>query len=63
VVCGVVLSLWLGRILAKWAEGSAQSPFAFAAVTLLLVTTAALAAFIPARRAATVDPMVALRYE
>jgi putative ABC transport system permease protein len=63
VLCGVLLSVFMGKILAKWAEGSAQNPLLFAAATLLLVATSALAAFIPARRASSVDPMVALRYE
>jgi ABC-type antimicrobial peptide transport system permease subunit len=63
VLCGVLLSIFLGRILAKWAEGSSQNPILFAAAVVLLVAASALAAFIPARRAASVDPMIALRYE
>jgi putative ABC transport system permease protein len=35
----------------------------YGAVALLLVTIAVFASYIPARRAARVDPMVALRYE
>ncbi|HEY3938201.1 MAG TPA: ABC transporter permease [Bryobacteraceae bacterium] len=63
LVCGVAFSLALSRFLARWAEGSVQDPLLFFAVTALLVLTAALAAFIPAHRASSVDPMVALRYE
>jgi ABC-type lipoprotein release transport system permease subunit len=53
----------LSGVLSKWAEGSAQDPLVVAAVTLLLVLTSGLAALIPARRASSVDPMEALRYE
>jgi ABC-type lipoprotein release transport system permease subunit len=42
---------------------TAYDPPALAAMTLLLIMTAAIACWIPARRAARVDPMVALRYE
>ena len=60
---GLLLSLMSKDILSKWAEGSATNPMAFAAVTLLLVLTSASAALLPARRASSVDPMDALRYE
>jgi putative ABC transport system permease protein len=63
LLLGLALSLMLSGVLAKWAEGSSHNPLVFAAVTLLLILTSALAAFIPARRASSVDPMDALRYE
>ena len=60
---GCVLSLLSSRILSTWAEGSSHNPLLVAAVTLLLILTAAVAAFIPARRASSVEPMAALRYD
>jgi len=63
LACGVLLSLLLSRILFKWAQGSAHNPLVFAGVTVLLALTCALATLIPARRASSVDPMEALRYE
>jgi ABC-type lipoprotein release transport system permease subunit len=43
--------------------GSALDPVTFAAVPLVLLGVAMLATWIPARRAAAIDPMLALRQE
>jgi putative ABC transport system permease protein len=42
---------------------SGNDPLAIAIATMLLVTVAMLACWVPARRAARVDPMTALRCE
>jgi len=42
---------------------SAHDPIAFISVPLLLLIVAMVASYIPARRAMSVDPIVALRYE
>ena len=42
---------------------SAADPMTFASVTLLIVSVALLACYLPARRAARVDPMITLRAE
>ncbi len=60
---GVVLSLALKGLLAKWAGVGSNSPLLMAAVVGVLAIAASLACARPARRASSVDPMRALRYE
>jgi putative ABC transport system permease protein len=63
IVAGIVLTLALNKVLARWAEGSSRDPLVLLAVTVLLGVVAAIACSGPARRAVKVDPMTALRYE
>lgn len=65
---GIVLSLTFDRLIERWMPETSRGPvagdpFVIAGVTILLITVALLACFVPARRAAAVDPMEALRYE
>jgi ABC-type antimicrobial peptide transport system permease subunit len=65
-VAGVVLGLGIaalgGRVLATLLyETSATDPGVYGGLSLLLLTIAALACYVPARRAMRVDPMRALR--
>ena len=63
IVAGLVLSMALSKVMAHWAQESSRDPLLLAASTLTLALVAALACAIPARRAAGVDPMTAIRYE
>ena len=63
VLTGVVLTIALHRLLARVIRGGSVDALVLAGVALLLVATSGLSCFIPARRASSVDPMVALRYE
>jgi len=64
VVVGIPLSLASGQVLGSYLYGlKSTDPLSLAAVIAVLGTVAAVAGFIPARRATKVNPTVALRYE
>ncbi len=64
VAVGLTISLGLARVIVSLLfEVKPTDWISFSAATLVLLSAAILASYIPARRATKVDPLVALRYE
>jgi putative ABC transport system permease protein len=68
VLFGLLVGLGLGAVATRPLSGMlidvpAIDPATFAVVSIVLAGVTLLASYVPARRAAAVDPMVALRYE
>jgi putative ABC transport system permease protein len=61
---GLLLAAGLARLLSSMLyDGSALDPLTFSVAALVLATVSIVATYIPARRAASVNPVTALRHE
>ena len=65
IVAGIVLTLALSKVMTHWTQGVTNSsdPLLLMAAAGVLSLVAAVACAVPARRAAGIDPMLAIRYE
>jgi putative ABC transport system permease protein len=64
LVIGLIAAFALTRVMSTLLFGiTATDPATFTLISLLLIAVAALASYIPARRATRVNPIIALRYE
>jgi predicted permease len=63
IALGLALAIALNKLVAHWVQSGSRDPMMLAGVALLLVLIALLACIWPARRAATLDPVRALRTE
>ena len=63
IAIGLALSLAMSRVMSRWAEGSSHDPMLLLVATSVLGAVAVIACSVPAKRAVSVDPLTALRYE
>lgn len=63
LAAGVILSLVVDRVAAQRVTESLKDPTLLITVTALLLCVGAVACLAPARRAAAIDPMEAVRHE
>ena len=63
LVAGLALSVGLNTVVARWSIGNLNDPVVLVAVSLVLSVAAMMSAAIPANRAASIQPVEALRID
>jgi putative ABC transport system permease protein len=63
LLVGLILSLAFSKLATRWVNETSRDPIILTFVVVLLIASAVAASLAPARRAASTDPMTALRYE
>jgi predicted permease len=63
LLAGLILSLAFSKLATRWVNEPSRDPLILTIVTTVLIASAIAASLIPARRAASTDPMSALRHE
>jgi predicted permease len=63
LVAGLALSVGLNKVVAQWSIGNLNDPVVLVAVSLVLLVVTMMSAAIPANRAASIQPVDALRID
>ena len=63
LLAGVLLCVIFDKVASQWVTESSRDPVILGGVTVLLLAVAVIACLAPARRAASIDPMEAVRHE
>jgi ABC-type antimicrobial peptide transport system permease subunit len=63
LLAGVLLCLVFDSVASQWVTESSRDPLILGGVIVVLVAVAVMACLAPARRAASIDPMDAVRHE
>ena len=63
LIVGLILSVAFSKLATRWVNETSRDPLILTFVVVLLIASAVAASLAPARRAASTDPMTALRYE
>jgi putative ABC transport system permease protein len=61
VLAGVILCVAFDSVASRWVTETSRDPLIIGGVTLVMVVVAVVACLPPARRAASIDPMEAVR--